>query len=76
MEEGAETASAKLEEMGVPEQVSKLVDSAKDKIDEETDWAEEKAKKKKEKIADVVETVEAKVEDLKDNKEETPSEEA
>jgi len=42
VEEVAETASAKLEEMGIPEQVSQLMDTAKDKLAEATDWAEKK----------------------------------
>jgi chitodextrinase len=77
VEEVAEQASTKLEEMGVPEQVSQFVDTAKDKLSEATDWAEEKAAVAKEKIAEVVETVEAKVEDLTGDKtEDTPSAEA
>jgi cell division protein ZapA (FtsZ GTPase activity inhibitor) len=70
----AESASQKLDEMGVTDKVADFVETAKEKTAEAAGWVEEKAHDLKESLENVADKVDDKVEDLKNSNEEKPAE--
>ena len=65
LEDLAESASKKIDELHLSEKTEDFIKSAKEKLDEASEWADEKSQQAKEAFEDIIETVEPKMEELK-----------
>jgi ATP-dependent Zn protease len=72
LEELADSATKKLDELHLSEKVDGFVKTAKEKASEAAGWAEEKAHEVKDAIEDVVEKAEEKIDELTKDKNEAP----